>query len=294
MTSNKWETVHHDPGDLYREMQEGHGGRLANMIVGLVINSHDAYERLNYEGIRRIEIEVDRTKRESVRGTQGKSLVRVKDWASGMDHDDFGNFNSYGGDKSRWTPGARIAGLFGREASDVMWSNVRSKYVTIKNGNGYTCEFRAPSDFQRRRLNRRDTKRIEKGHGAASGSFTMAEFYLHEDYALPHFKQLVAGLVGHFRLRLINADPAVDIKLIYRDSRGTRKPIRISRPPLEDDDGGADLLSEKKLRFDYRSYPSVEGKARLFRKSDRELKQGGIDRENGVLVSTDDETVLDL
>ena len=294
MTNQKWEKVSHDPRDLHREMQEGHGGHLVNMIVGLVINSNDAYERLDFKGIRRISIEVDRTKRESARGIHGKALVRVKDWAAGMDYEDFGNFNSYGGDKSRWTPGAKIAGLFGREASDVMWSNVKSKYVAVKDGHGYTCEFRAPSDYQRSQLSRRDTKRIQNVHEIRAGNFTMAEFYLNQDYRLPHHPQLIAGLIGHFRLRLINVDPSVEITLAYRDSYGPKKPQRVSILRLEDDEAGAELLSEKMIQFNYKDYPPVTGEARLYRKNDRELKQGGIDRENGILVFADDDTVLDL
>ena len=79
MTKERWEQAAHDPGDLRREMEEGHGGRLVNMLVGLIINANDSYERSGQSGKRVIRVEVDRTQTRRANGRQGKARIRVMD-----------------------------------------------------------------------------------------------------------------------------------------------------------------------------------------------------------------------
>lgn len=278
---------------LRREMQEGHGGRLVNMLVGLIINANDAYERSAKTDKRTIRVEVDRTKTKQASGRQGKARIRVVDWAQGMDYEDFGNFSAYAGAKSHWAPGANISGLFGREASDIMWSNVGSRYVSIKNGKGYVCEFRPPVHYRRFELDRRVTKQFQEEYKVGKGNFTLAEFYLDQDYRLPSHDHLVQGLKNHFRLRLIHANLSVEVWLRYTDSKGSRKPQRIIFTPLETEDEGADLLAQEEFELSYKHYPPFMAEGRLFRKRGRELRQSGPEREGGILVYADDETVME-
>ena len=294
MTKDRWEHASHDPGDLRREMQEGHGRRLVNMLVGLIINANDAYERASHTGKRVIRVEVNRTKTKQASGRQGKARIRVLDWAHGMDYDDFGTFSAYGGAKSNWTPGTNISGLFGREASDIMWSNVGARYLSIKNGKGYSCEFRPTVQFRRPELDRRVTKQFQDEFKVGQGNFTLAEFYLDPDYPLPYHDHLVHGLKNHFRLRLITTNPSIELWLQYTDSKRSRKPHRITFTPLEDEGAGADLLSEETFELQYKGYPSFAANGRLFRKPDRELSQSGAEREGGILVYADDNTVMEL
>ena len=291
----KWETAQHDPGDLRREMQEGHGGKLVNMLVGLIINSNDAYERESIEGPRRVTIEVDKTKTKSAGGRQGRARVRVVDWAQGMDYEDLGrSFQSHGGPKSQWQAGKKISGLFGREASDIMWSNVASRYLCIKDGRGYSCQFRPLADFRRHYLEKRDAQRFQ-GEYETVKSLTIAEFYLDEDYSIPHFSSLVDGLSKHFRLRLINQNPNVYILLAYTQQSGSKlNTARISFLPLEKDSGGAELIEQQSFSMQYKGYPEFKIEAQLHKKKDRDLTQSGIDREGGLLIFADDETVIEL
>lgn len=293
MTDKKWEQASHDLGDLRREMQEGHGGRLVNMIVGLIINANDAYERSGNVGKRVIRVDVDRTKTKRTNNRQGKARIRVIDWAHGMDYNDFGTFSAYGGAKSRWEPGTNISGLFGREASDIMWSNVGSRYLSIKNGKGYACEFRPTVQFQRYELDRRVTRQFEREFKVEPGNFMLSEFYLDENYPLSPYDHLVHGLKNHFRLRLINADPSIEVHLHYSDSKGNRKPQLLSFTPLETKKR-AELLSEKSFELQYQDYPPFAVEGRLFRSLDRELTQSGPEREGGILVYADDGTVMEL
>jgi len=294
MTKGQWETASHDPGDMRREMEEGHGGRLVNMLVGLIINANDAYERSGQAGRRVISIELDRTKTKHAGGRQGKARIRVVDWAQGMDYEDFGNFGAYGAAKSRWVRGANITGLFGREASDIMWSNVGSRYVSIKDGKGYVCEFRPPVNFQRFELDRRATKQFQEEYDVGQGNFTLAEFYLNQDHRLPPHDHLVKSLKNHFRLRLINSKPSVELWFQYTDSKGRRKPQRITFTSLDAHGDGADLLSQETFELGYKRYPPFVAEGRLYRKRERELTQSGPEREGGILIYSDDETVLEL
>ena len=294
MTGDRWEKALHDPDDLLREMQEGHGRRLVNMLAGLIINAADAYERTDETDQRVIRVDVDRTKQKRASGRDGKARVRVIDWANGMDYDDFGGFSAYGGEKSAWAPGTKISGLFGREASDIMWSNVGSRYLSVKDGHGYVCEFRPRVEFKRRELDRRATKQLQEDFKVGQGNFTLAEFHLDKDYSLPHHDHLVHALTNHFRLRLINTNASIAVWLRYTDSKGSRKPRQITFPPLEAEGKGADLLSEQVFELRYKGYPPFAAEGRLFRKLDRDLTQSGIERESGILVYADDATVMEL
>lgn len=291
--SETWETAQHNPGDLRREMLEGHGGKLANMLVGLIINSNDAYERAGIEKPRKITIEIDKTKSKTVQGRKGKARIRVIDWAEGMDYDDFGrNFQSYGGPKSQWTAGKKISGLFGREASDIMWSNVSSRYLCIKEGKGCVCEFRPIVDFRRNILDRRAIQALRKEYNA-SKTLTVAEFYLDEDYRLPSFIALADTLRKHFRLRLINQNKNIKISMLYIQQTGKkRNEALISFEALEKQ--GAEFIEERKFKMNYKNYPEFEVTATLYKKKDRELTQSGSDREGGLLIFADDDTVMDL
>jgi hypothetical protein len=282
MNDVKWEHAAHDLGDLRREMQEGHGGSLVNMLVGLIINACDAYERIQYSGTREIHIEVERNTEKTASGRTGRGRIRVVDWAEGMDVDDFSrNFGSYGSAKSGWAPGKKIGGLFGREASDIMWSNVASRYICIKNGRGYYCEFRPVVDFRRGELDRRFVKQLQDMYKAKKRNLTVAEFYLHEDYRFPQLTHLINGLKRHFRLRLINSNPEVKILLQCSDSRGKRKPEQICFARLETEGEGADLVDSQEFQLSYKHYPPFRAEARLYRKHDRDLSQSGTDREGG-------------
>lgn len=296
MAKERWEQAVHDPGDLRREMQEGHGRRLVNMLVGLIINANDAYERSGQPKKKKIRVEVDRTVIKRVRERTGRARIRIVDWAQGMDYDDFGkDFSAYGGAKSLWAPGSSISGLFGREASDIMWSNVGSRYMSIKNGKGYACEFRPPVEFRRYELDRRATKTFRQEYSVGHGNFTLAEFHLDQDYPLPPYEHLVNGLMKHFRLRLINTDASTEVWLYYRDSKGTRKPERIAFTRLEDEGSGADLLQKDVFELHYKNYPPFRAQANLFRKRERDLSQSiSPEREGGILVYADDQTIMEL
>ena len=293
--SEAWKTAQHDPGDLRREMLEGHGGKLANMLVGLIINSNDAYERVGIEKPRKIKIEIDKTKDKTVKEQKGKARIRVIDWAEGMDYEEFcRNFESYGGPKSRWEAGKKISGLFGREASDIMWSNVAARYLCIKGEKGYVCEFKPIVDFRPNILDRRAVKQLRSEY-AGSGALTVAEFYLNEDYRLPAFNALTDTLRKHFRLRLINQNKNVKISLLYIQQTGKKKnEAIINFEPLESEGEGADLIGQETFKMIYKKYPEFDVSAKLFKKKDRDLIQAGIDREGGLLIYADDDTVIDL
>lgn len=289
-----WEKAAHDLGDLRREMQEGHEGKLLNMLVGLIINSNDAYERAEIKRPRKIQVEVDKTKSRNVGDQKGKARVRVIDWAEGMTYEDFGkNFESYGGAKSGWEDGRKISGLFGREASDIMWSNIAANYTCIKDCNGYACQFRPIAEFRRYRLDNRSTAAITKDYSVKK-ALTIAEFFLNEDYHLPHFDTLANGLKNHFRLRLINQNPGIEISLHYTQFSNPRNVSAVIKfDPLEKEGLGADLLANDTLYLKYKSYAPIKAEVNLFKKKDRDLRQIG-DREGGLLIYADDETVLEL
>jgi len=292
--SERWETASHDPGDLRREMQEGHGGKLLNMLVGLIINSNDAYERAGISKSRKILVDIDKTKVKDVGDNSGKARIRVIDWAQGMDYEDFGkNFKSYGGVKSEWQKGKKISGLFGREASDIMWCNVASTYICIKKAAGYACQFRPLADFRRYTLDSRATAHFKKEFDA-NESLTIAEFHLDQDYSLPHFDTLTNGLRKHFRLRLINQNPDIEVALRFRQTKTRTNNITISFDPLENEGAGAELLDKQDFYMSYKNYPKFKVEASLFKKLDRDLTQTGIDREGGLLIYADDDTVLEL
>ena len=290
----RWEKAAHDLGDLRREMQEGHEGKLLNMLVGLIINANDAYERAGIERPRKIQVDVDKTKSRNVGDQTGKARVRVIDWAEGMTHEGFGkNFESYGGAKSGWEEGRKISGLFGREASDIMWSNIASNYVCIKDSQGYACQFRPIAEFRRYPLDNRSASVIKKDYSVKT-ALTIAEFFLHKDYHLPHFDTLVNGLKNHFRLRLINQNPNIEINLSYIQYTNPKNVSAVIKfNPLEKEGLGADLLDRRDLYIKYKNYPPIKAEVALYKKKDRDLNQIG-DREGGLLIYADDETVLEL
>lgn len=272
---------------IKRKRSNAVGKNLSKTLTEPITNSDDSYRRL-LSGSRNqkhkffpITIYVDHKKK----------LVRIADNAEGMTAQDLINkFEFYGSDQSGASRGENVRGIFGQGVSDVLFYHSQGIIKSIKNGEATICRFYEKNDkpFINVRKIKGSISKISQEWGINSDHGTLVEFILDKDTPIRDHENLINKLSIFYMLRLINTDDTRRVKLIYIASNGQRKESTVKYVFPK-----GDLVDHKKFTLSFEKYKPVEIDVKLY-KSKESLLTVGDERENGLLVYDNKNTVYDL
>ncbi len=271
---------------LKRKSSNAVGKSILKTLTEPITNSDDSYRILSAKGeggktdIGSITIQVNRKSR----------LVRIIDNAEGMSKSDLEKkFKVYGAEKSGAYEGYAVRGLFGQGISDVLFYHSEGIIKTIKNGEASTCEFYERDDKRFINVNAvpGDATKTAQKWELNSTRGTIVEFVADEDAHLYEFENLANRLSVFYMLRLINSNDTRHVLLQYTDLKGRMRQsaVRYKFPEGEP-------VDHQTFSMQFEDYAPVEIEANLYR-SKEALAVAGDERENGLLVHDEEETIYD-
>lgn len=233
-------------------------------IVELVTNSDDRYQILNVDGV--IEIEVERR-----RGT-GQSILRVRDFADGMDASTMEKKLSFvGGRESGLDSGEAVRGTHSRGAKDVAALGHVMFQSIAADGRYHACEITPFFEFIPR--DSQDvTPDIRRTLGIPKGTGTLVTIELDKTQRVPQHDNLRGQTHRLISLRGILEDRRR--KVVLRDLNQDREEV-LYVPHIE----GSERLKEK---IGVPGYPEATAKLiisrakRRFDKEPQRFRLGGI------------------
>lgn len=271
---------------IKRKRSNAVGRSLSKTLTEPITNSDDSYRRLlslkgQAKHIFPINIFIDHKKR----------LVRIIDEAEGMTEKDLiEKFEEYGSDKSGASQGQNVRGLFGQGVSDVLFYHSQGIIKSIKNGKTAICRFYEKNDrpFINTNKIKGSISKISKEWGINSNHGTVVEFILDKDTSICDYDILIKRLSSFYMLRLIYADDTRKVKLVYVAPNGQKREsiIKYSFPR-------GNLVDSKEFSMSFEDYESIKINVELYKSKDL-LQTMGDERENGLLVHDEKNTVYDL
>jgi|SRR5579864_553238 len=247
------------------------GNDLMKGFLELVTNSDESYARLEAKGVPtdgRIEIEVNRRPRKN------ETIIRVIDWAEGMDEVQLERcVGSYGED----TSGQVGRGIFGMGLKDTINAFGEGTIVSFKNGMKHTCVLTNVEDLEiksPRMVSSSDKKEFRNTSGG-----TIVEILVQNPKVrIPLVDSLRQQLQTHVCLRGIIGDSSR--KVLLRDLRGGSAAELSYKPPE-----GELLLDRQQLELP--SFPEVITTLTVSRATGPEgLSQIGSGRTGGILITS--------
>ena len=268
-----------DPRHTVRRIKTAMQGNAIRALVELITNADDSYIRL--EGDNKVHkglIEV-LYRKDGYRG-----LFAVRDHAEGMSIEDLRrSFKKYGSATSGLTTGKRVRGYFGQGAKDALAGMVDGKICTFKDGRFVECRLYIEngkpmyefSDAIPATVNLRSTHNI-----GANGTIA----YFAVDSQVPRLSTVHEELANNYLLRKIMTNPERKVFLLEDDGKARR--LRYQMP-----EGKENLPDDFHVSYgDYGDFPIHIS---IWR-SERELRQTGDDRDGGLLLLDDEDTVLGI
>ena len=256
---------------------------LVRALTELITNSDDSYRRMDNQqshNFGKIDILFDRQSR----------WLAVLDHAEGMDAEDMESmYPLYGGATSGLYEDFGVRGYFGKGLKDVLFSMDDGKVRSIKNGQLYTANFHWMEDRPTITIDedvQKVTPAIRKRLGFGEGNGTQVSFRIPAELPLPQHESLLRNLSNFYMLRLINANP--DRSLIL-ETRYAKHRQQVDEIVYRFPEG--DLVLEDAFIVEQEEPLRVE--IQLSR-AQTQLTQAGEDREGGLLIFDDEQTVLDL
>ncbi len=246
------------------------GNDLLKGLVELITNSDDSYFRLEKNGVTtsgKIEIEIERRPRSR------QTLVRVRDFAQGMDNQQMDECIAHNGDDVSGDTGR---GFFGMGLKDTIINFGKGEIYSVKDGRYYKCRLEG-DDFTPFLPQRVDAK-LRKELGIANNGTLVSILVMNPRVRIPQFDTLREDLQNHVLLRLIMKDP--NRTIILRDLRtGTENTLFYQEPEIEeilyDDNFGLDDYPEADLHL------TIKKARGAF-----QLSQNGSCRTGGILFTT--------
>lgn len=226
----------------------------------------------------------------------------IVDFAEGLSLEDVKNaFREYAADKVEVSKGNPGRSLFGRGVSDVLFGHRLGIFASYKEGVLSKCEFAFSLESKKDphikiTVEQKPTARELKGFHLTKGTNgTCVRFVLHDDCRIPDEGTLVPLLSQFYMLRLINADPNVEIKIIrYRSKQEVLTDV------LEYDFPIGDVLENFSLQIPEpvpnASLPALEIQGIVCRAESKMGLPGrevGEQRANGLLIVDENDAVLD-
>ena len=267
---------------IKRKQSDAVGKNLLKTLTEPITNSDDSYGEIvksepgSENTLFPITIFIDKKKR----------LVRITDHAQGMSGDELeAKFKEYGGAKSSAYKGGNSRGIFGQGISDVLFYHRDGKIKSMKNGESSICSFYWKKDKQYINVEKQkdSSAKIAKEWGISNERGTVVEFIV-DNTTIHDYDNIIKKLSVFYMLRLINANDKRVVKLIYKDTKGTKESIIKYEFPK------GELVEHKEFTFQFESYDPVIVDVDLYR-STTSLQTIGDERENGLLVHDNKEAV---
>jgi len=269
------------------------------ILTELITNSDESYNRLQKHDVKinypkDIKIYVDRKKR----------VVKVVDYAEGMNFKDIKNaFEKYGAVKSGAKRGHEGRGLYGQGLTDVLFLNPYSKSIlySIKDNKLYKCSFYYNGDeqiYSDEVLGKKELKKHRQKYNITRNG-TVVEFQLPKagKINLPQFQNLINGLTNSYMLRFINRNPDRNIILTETENgkKSVTKQIKYNFVENIYPSKVSKIIDNKKIYFKYENFKPIEIDISLY-KAKFDLKQKISEDANGILIfdAHHDNCVYDL
>jgi hypothetical protein len=276
-----------------RQFEKAVGRSILKVLTELITNADDSYRRLTLSpgssGADEIVVEFDRRKRQ----------FAVIDQAEGLTGDEMvENFVTYGADSGDRAAGVATRSLFGKGLRDVLFTQDDGLVRSIKDGRAYICKFR----WRDKAGNERPVVDIAEGPSVTDelrrvwgirANGTRVQFRLRQDVASPLYDRLARDLENFYMLRVITtrSDRRVTFRSKKADGGWESQELHHSPPAAS----SSVPLGNREWVFTFEGIQisaSVDLQAFV-----SELVQGEHsyeDREGGLLVVDEDDTVLDL
>lgn len=280
---------------IRRTFERAIGRSIPKILTELITNADDSYRRLIAAGQR---ADSDDPLTITVSFERGKRLLTVTDCAEGLtDVEMKERFVTYGQESADRSQGFHTRSLFGKGLRDVLFTQHHGQVKSIKDGKFYNCRFRWKNvDGQERPVVEikppsRVTDELRDALGI-SGNGTEVEFVLSDKVPNPQTDRLIEKLSRFYMLRMINSSPHREVKFHTVGRNGenlAETQLTYSFPEL-------DVVEEinEELRTEDGAIIQVRGSIGL---SPTDLSQGEAgyeDREGGLLILDEDDSVLDL
>jgi hypothetical protein len=278
---------------IRRAFERAIGRSIPKILTELITNADDSYRHLSQAGI-----PISDPAPITVLFERSKKRFAVVDRAEGLTDEEMkARFVVYGQESVDRSLGMRTRSLFGKGLRDVLFTQRYGQVKSIKEGKFFNCRFRwKPVEGQERPVVEikppsRVTNELREALGIPNNG-TFVEFQLGEGVRNPQTDKLVEKLGRFYMLRMINSSPHREVSFTSgehdEDSQnGTQ--LSYIFPELEE----LDRLDEE-LRTVDGAILRITGTIGL---TQAEQSQGEVcyeDREGGLLVSDEDEAVLDL
>lgn len=245
------------------------GHDLLKGLLELITNADESYARLELAGVKasgRIGIEVDRRPRTK------KTIIRVIDWAEGMDDSQLEKcVGGYGED----TSGQIGRGVFGMGLKDTINAFGAGTITSFKQGKKYRCRLTDAEDLEIEPA--LIVSRSDKQEFLNSTGGTVVEIAVQNpEVRIPQMDSLREQIQMHVCLRGIMTDPSRTV--VLRDLRsGSADELLYKSPESEVLVDGVELSLP--------SYPEVRPKLTIWRANGADaLSQSGSSRTGGILV----------
>ena len=269
-----------------RSVRNAMQGNAIRALVELITNADDSYGDLEDGELKPTGIIEVLYKKDSYRCN-----FAVRDDAEGMSREDIKTFfgeKSYGAATSGLKEGKRRRGYFGQGAKDALGGMINGRIVTVKDNLHTECRIYIKDDMLYGEVD--DTveasAQLRALHGIKENG-TIAYFIADPDETgtVPRFDRVHEEVANNYMLRRIMINPRRKIFLINQNTDERRR-LRCKLPE------GKEILSNDFV-IQHKGYTDFKVHISIWR-SDRELSQGGDDRDGGLLIIDDANVVLDI
>lgn len=280
---------------LKLQFEKGVGRSIAKIIAELVTNADDSYKRMSAD-----EASTNKDFGEiRIVANRRKKKLLVVDQAQGITKGEMQQkFVPYGEESGDRKAGWHTRSLFGKGLRDVLFTQRYGVVRSIKNNQSSIAEFyygRSKASKEERPIIDIDDhppkvhSDIRRNWGIPENG-TCVEFRLRDDLSFPRRETILEKLEKFYMLRIVNSNTNRKVLLQYTESNGEEMvdQIRYSRP-------SGNMIEKKsvELSFDNRVFQTeIE-----IWKAENDLSQGTVgyeDREGGLLVTDEDDNVMDL
>lgn len=283
---------------LMRAFSRAVGKSIPKILTELITNADDSYRRLETSREKGKHIELDDPAPILIVFERSKHRFSVIDHAEGLtDQEMTDRFVTYGQESPDRARGFRTRSLFGKGLRDVLFTQHHGQVKSIKDNLFYNCRFRWKGDQGREKpfieikTPGRVTAELRKALRIPRDG-TLVEFQLADEVHNPQPDKLIRNLSGFYLLRMIHSSPHREVKVCVVDRRGKlalERQLAYRFPDIE-----VKGRIDEELQTDLGTTIRVTGEIGL---TPEELSQGEVgyvEREGGLLILDEDESVLDL
>lgn len=273
-----------DPRLVARRVKTAIQGNAITALVELITNCDDSYRRLERANVTvRGRIEVLYRKE----GYSGHFAVR--DSAAGMSYAEFSRaFEKYGAATSGFDAGEAVTGFFGTGAKNALGGMSNGRICTFKDDVFTECRvFLDGNNLMGEIDSQPAAAALRSKHGIDSNG-TVAYFSADREKGqrVPQFDKLFQCLANHWRLRKIMTNHKRKVFLINEGEKQKRLPLTYGIPK------GKEVHAEQ-FSVPVDGYGDFPIRFSLSR-AETELSQSTEEREGGLLILDEAESVLDM